>query len=214
MKITKNLLASSFLIFILTTASCQKESHNFEGIIMYFVKYESTSNEISAEFLRTTFGDTAIVYMKDGKYKQVYPNAKEFSEVIYDDSTNNYYLLKPGIDTLFFANMEFTNDKFSFMLIKDADSVILGYKCKIAQLVSMNCDAKYYYAPDLPLSPDPFKRHKIGGYDILTKNIISIYLAKYEIFKGYNITTKAYFIKRQNLQDSIFSLPSMPLRHY
>jgi hypothetical protein len=110
--------------------------------------------------------------------------------------------------------MEFTNDKFSFILNKGADSVLLGYNCKIAQLVSNNCNAKYYYAPDLPLSPDPFKRHKIGGYDILTKNIKSIYLAKYEIFKGYDITTTAYFIKRQNLQDSIFSIPSMPLRHY
>jgi hypothetical protein len=181
---------------------------------MYSVIYESTSNEISSELLRTTFGDTAIVYIKGGKYKQVYPNAKGFSEAIYDDSTNNYYLLKPGIDTLFFANMEFINENFSFMSNKGEDSVILGYKCKIAQLKSDNCNAKYYYAPELPLSPDPFNRHKIGGYNILTRNIKAIYLAKYEAFTGYRISTKAYNIKRQILQDSIFFLPRLPLKHY
>jgi hypothetical protein len=64
MKFIKTLLAFIYPLSILTTASCQKQSENFEGIIMYSVKYESTTNEISSELLRTTFGDTAIVYIK------------------------------------------------------------------------------------------------------------------------------------------------------
>ena len=214
MKFMRFLLAFSFFLVIVITASCQKHSESFEGIIKYHVIYESTSSEISAEFLKTTFGDTAIVYIKGGKYKQVYPNAKGYSEVIYDDRTNNYYLIRPGIDTIFFSNLEFTNEKYSFIFNNKEDSVILGYKCKVAHLKSSNCDAKYYYAPDLLLSPDPFKKHKIGGYDILTKNTKSIYLAKYEIFTGYKISTSAYFLNKLNLEDSIFTLPNLPIKHY
>jgi hypothetical protein len=215
MKVIKYIFLNfTILIYLFLTASCQDQQNNFEGIIKYEIKYQSTSNKYSEEFMKSYFGDTAIVFIKSGQYKYVYPNARGFYESFYQNRSNNYYLLKPGIDTLFYANVGFSNEKFAFEDIERADSLILGWKCKSALLVSNSCRASYYYAPELPLSSKPFKRHKFGGYDVLTKNIKSIYLAKIEEFDGYKIITKAYSVKRENLPDSIFDLPILPLKHF
>ena len=121
------LLNLTIVIYILLPASCQNQQNNFEGIIKYAIEYQSTSNKYSEEFMKSFFGDTSIVFIKGGQYKYVYPNARGFYESIYNSRTNNYYLLKPGIDTLFYANVGFSNEKFTFENVKKADSLILVY---------------------------------------------------------------------------------------
>jgi hypothetical protein len=202
-------LVSSFIFF-----SCNEKHQDFEGIIKYVVKYESTSNEYPIEYLKAHYGDTSIVYIKGGNYKQVYPHTVEYSEVIYHNLTNQYYLLKVGIDSLFYADVGNSNEKYTLKKSTRPDITILGYKCNSIIMFHRNVSTLYYYAPSLPLSAKPFRFHKYGGYNILTKKIKSIYLAKYDKYKDFTISSEAFFIEKKNLQDSIFNLPKLPLKHY
>jgi hypothetical protein len=194
--------------------SCKSQSGDFEGIIKYSISYEFAGSDTTKKDLNNYYGDKSIAYIKDGKYKQEYPNSRNVIEVIFDNNSNRYYLLFFGKDTLYYIDTRHSNLKYTLSKVQKPDTIILGHKCKSALLTSQ-IDAKmYYYTLDFPISARSFRNHKFGGYDILTRNIKSVYLSQITRFKFNTYKFNAYQIEKKPIGDSEFMLPKFPLEKY
>jgi hypothetical protein len=213
-RLLKQVIQLLFLGCLFFPISCQKKNTDFEGVIKYRIRYEPLSDSFSVKHFIDYYGDTSIAYIKGGKYKQVYPNAKGISEVFYNSKNNLYYMHYINSDTILFVNTSLDKQHYKFNFITGVDTMILGYKCKCAIIIRGDDTTKYYYATDLPLSGNHFKNHKFGGYNLLTKNTNSVYLIQYTNFKKYSFSTEAFLIQKVHLQDSIFALPRLPIRNY
>lgn len=125
------------LIFLLIPVCAHSQIDHFEGIINYKINYESLEPGINLEQYMTYFGDSSIVFIKPGKYKQVYKNSTGIDFVQYDYKTNFYYFKLFGIDTLYYLDCGKEKENYEF---SEMDSVvtILNYKCKLIILNSFS----------------------------------------------------------------------------
>ncbi len=208
----KNIFLHVFILVLFSSTIVKSQTKDFEGIIKYTYKYESLSLDYTGQDLSYYFGDTSIIYIKNGNYKQVYSNAKGITQVIYHCKSNNYYMLNKNNDTLYFADASSSKQKYQMDNKSSTTKTILNYLCKSITLISQKDTTTYFYASDLAMSSKPFKNHKMGGYNMLTKYIKSVYLEmiyKNENYIGYS---KAFSVERIALNDSIFKLPDLPLK--
>jgi hypothetical protein len=201
-------IISIFLIF----ESCKSQSKDFEGIIYYSVKYAPHTSLLTEKDLINESGDTSIIYIKYGKFKQVYPNSKRIIQTLYDYESNRYYILIAGVDTVYYRDSNITNLDYSFSNILNSDTIIQGYPCKGARLSSQVDTSVYYYASSLPLSPKPFKN--FSGYNTLINNTKSVYLSQIYKCKLYTAVGNAFRIEKMQLEDSLFRYPKYPLKKF
>jgi hypothetical protein len=192
----------------------KSQLNEFEGCVEYSCQFKSISNQYSTKSLKDYYGDTLIVFIKGGNYKQVYKTSKGLNEAYFDYLTNRYYFLLHGIDTIYYFDAGLTNDLYKVKSFQTANKLILGYHCQCVLLTSSTDSCFYYYTPDLPLSEKYFVNHKYGGYNILTQSIKSIYLAQLSKYRYYIYTSKAYNIENKKLEDSIFKMPNYPLKKF
>ncbi|MGC1392430.1 MAG: hypothetical protein WA816_15445 [Bacteroidales bacterium] len=203
-----------FLIIVSTifSNSCKIQTNNFEGIIKYSISVKSLDSTLKQSI--DYYGDSVIVYFKDGHYKQEYPNAKNISETFYDNNSKRYYISYHGKDTLYYFDASRTTSKYLFTKIQKPDTILLGFNCKLASVTGQNVTRIFYYAPDLTVSAQSFKNHKYGGYDIFSQNTKSVYLAEITQYRSIIYYFIAYKIEKRKLDDSVFNLPNLPLKKY
>jgi hypothetical protein len=208
MKITCFLIIFSAIIY----NSCKTQTKNFEGVIKYSISEKSFASTQKESI--NYYGDSLIVYFKDGHYKQIYPNSKNIIESFFDNNSKRYYILYHGKDTLYYFDASQTILKYIFSKIQKPDTILLGYNCKLASITAPNVTRVFYYAPDLTVSAQSFKNHKYGGFDIFTKNTKSIYLAEISQYRSIIYYFIANKIEKKTLDDSAFNLPNFPLKKY
>ncbi len=201
-----------FILFILLSSNTIKCQQSFEGIIKFAYKFESKSTDFTSFVLANYFGDTSVVFFKNGKYKQLYPNARGITHVIYDSKSNQYFMIYKNIDTLFYADAGSTTKKYQIGKNPSIKKTILGYSCSSVTIVSEKDTTTYFYSTALPLSYTPFVNHKMGGYNILTQLIKSVYLEMIYRNEYYISYSKAFSVEKRDLNDSIFKLPNLPMK--
>jgi len=196
------------LLFI-TDLSAQE---SFEGKLTFHFKYTSKKPGISADMLRKNFGDSSVVYIKEGNYRQTYFNAIFVTDVYYDPVTNRYYYRRTGIDTIYYKDCSIELNKIDSIFTADSPVNILGFNCKVLKMKSSNSIVFYYFAPELYMDPKFYEQHKLGGYDIFARESKSLYLKVIREYSAYNYVFTATSIKREKLSPDIFKLPSLPVK--
>lgn len=212
MKTKKTYAYILFLLFFLVTGNVLKSQENFEGVVKFAYKYESKSSDFTSFILAKYFGDTSVVFIKNGKYKQLYPNARGITHVIYDSKSNQYFMIYRNIDTLFFADAGSTSTIYQIAKNPSIKKTILEYSCNSVTIVSEKDTTTYFYSSALPLSSEPFANHKMGGYNILTQLTKSVYLEMIYRNEYYISYSKAFSVEKKALNDSIFKLPNLPMK--
>jgi hypothetical protein len=207
-KNASSIILLTLLLIIPSVSNAQKEY--FEGIIKYAVSFNSES--ISNQDLIDYYGDTAIVYIKAGKYKIVYPNATVM-QTIYNDEKNLYYTQIKGLDSLLYIEANNAVTKYKVSASEKSDTTIFGYHCSYIQVISKENSISLYFAQDLPLMYKRFKKHKIGGYNKIIRKTKSTYLIAITSNKYFTSTSVAISIEWKKLDDSIFETPDLPLKH-
>jgi hypothetical protein len=210
----KYMLRIVILILSFSLFSCvlDDDKQDFEGIIKYNYKYFPKSNEISNEQLIHTFGDGSIVYIKKGNYKHVYQNSKVVKSTSYEKKTNRYFFEYVGNDTLYYIDAGTYSINYKIKEYSANDTSILGYKCKPVELIRGADISLYYYSKDLHLLSKYYKNHKMGGYNILSKSIESVYLYEYGKGRDYDYIISAHEVNKIDLNDSIFDVNKSPLK--
>ncbi len=199
-----------FFCTLLIFSFRNSKKKDFEGIVKYSVNYYPKSDSITVDELIYKSGDTSIVYIKNGNYKQVYKNSKFVEWVLYENRTNRYYTKIVGYDTLYFINAG--NDTLNYKVNKmsNMDTVILGHECQCIEMTSGYIKSLYYYTPSLNLSSKHFRNHKLGGYNLLTNNIESVFLFSSSSLKEFDMTITAFEINEIEIDKSIFNLTNYP----
>jgi hypothetical protein len=174
---------------------------NFEGRINYEIKYQ-LKDSIAFEYL----GNVANVYIKNGNYRQDYPNSTYIRKLIYNQESNScYYLLVEKNQIL---KYDYSNLGDTLINISKSDVItdVLNIKCKSITFKFKKSTITYFYNSSYSINPVDFEKHIYGSYNIYAKETKSIYLKSIISDEFSTITLTAQEINIEKLDDKIFNL--------
>jgi hypothetical protein len=190
---------------------CSQNGH-FEGVIYYNCKFETSDPDLDLKPYKDFYGTSAIIFIRQGQYRQVYENVTTGIEFVeYDYKTNFYFYKMAGIDTLFYVDCSEPEHHYKATKIDSMVSV-LNYDCKQLNLFDGEKEMKFYYTEKLPLEPQYYKKHKMGGYNLISEKARSVYLLSVIYFKRFNFTMVAEKVTKKTLDDKVFALPDLPVQ--
>ncbi|MEI6122010.1 MAG: hypothetical protein WCQ95_00140 [Bacteroidota bacterium] len=197
-----------FFAWLITSGIASYAQSDFEGVITY--KIDIIPNRIIS--LKHYNSDTMVVYMKEGNYKQVYPNAKSLYSVTYVQSENKMYYFSKNYDTIIYKDAAIVDDTVVTTKRNDSITQILGYNCKDIAYVLKHKKIVYYYAEQLPINPDYFKNYNTSCYNTYANDSKSVYLKLIISTAEADIIFTALKIEQKLIDDSEFKLPPKPLK--
>ena len=195
-----------FVVYCSTVLHAQQK--DFEGSIAYHVNFTSKVEGVSALAWKNLMfsGDSLIMVFKGANAVGTTGSITYY----YRPDKQKLYMKIKGIDTLFY--LDYHSDTTTVKSItKNADQKkVAGYNCKSITMVTGMHTMKYFYAPDLYRNPDYDKDYKIGGGDVLSREIASIWLEGFERFNYFDIQQTCYRVQPSAVNDNIFILPDLP----
>jgi PBP1b-binding outer membrane lipoprotein LpoB len=207
----KRVIILVILIAIISCCSNVADTHKkeFEGIIKYTTKLESKTSRITTDKLQQLYGDTMIVYIKNGNYKMTY-NGVDVKDIYYLNNKNNQYTYRKGIDTLFVTDCNKENRKLISSEFRKEKENIINRQCKA--LINNLGDTKnnYWFDTSIYVNPEHFKSHKFGYVNMYYQKANSPWLKYLYEGKNFNLTHTAVEIREIPLNDKVFELPNLP----
>ena len=172
MKIQMKTVYFFIFMYSLTFESFSQTKESFEGKIIFDISYNSKDTSKADDFL----GNEAIVYIKEGNYKQEYPKTKWVTKVIYRQDNHMYYTFFNDNDSIRIYDYSITDDTIINIVKSETETKILKTKCKSIIFYYNNKTVTYFYDENYFIDPSYFTDHKYFSYDIYTQQTKSIYL--------------------------------------
>ena len=205
----KNIILILFAFSFIATSFSLKEE-NFEGVIVYEHKYESSNPKMNLKAIEKAYGTKSEYYYKNGNFRQSF-NGEELKMNLYILNQNKIYMNTVN-DTLYFDLCDKPNE---IVISLENDSIkekILGYECKILYLKSNKLsgkyyrNAKYYYNEKIKINPTLSKNQINGSYNLIYEKTKSLPLKIVNDLGSLKITMTAIEIRKQKLDNSFFEL--------
>ncbi len=184
---------------------------DFEGIIFYKIEYFSKDGNIIADKSERFLGDSSIVYIKKGNYKQIYPDSYVNNE-IYLYKSNECYTMYNDTDTILVSNRSITDETILSFGKVDSSITILGYDCKCYKIKTSMSENTFFYAESLFKESKYFEEHKHFGYDLYAKDTQSIYLKLIISNDRMIIVFTATKIIEEKINNKVFEIPAKPIK--
>lgn len=204
--LTKCTLTTLILLWVF---SSKLEAQYFEGKLTYSQSYESKLPNVTSEQFNIMMGNTSEYYIKGQNYKTVMNGTvSEFQ--LYSPSENRLYNKVSVTDTLLWNDASSNPYKVIEYSIAKSNERILGYKCKVLEVVTESGKTIYYFSKKLKINPELYTNHHFGNWALFTSQTKSLPL-KVIIdntqFRSVGVVTK---IEEMELMAEFFKLPNMP----
>ena len=205
----KNIIFILLAISLIITSFSSKDE-NFEGVIVYEHKYESSNPKMNLKAIEKAYGTKSEYYYKKGNFRQSF-NGEELKMNLYVLNQNKIYM-KTVNDTLYFDLCDKPNEIITSLENDSIKENILGYECKILNLKSNRLNGKnyrntkYYYNEITKINPALSKNQINGSYNLIYEQTKSLPLKIVNDLGSLKITMTAVEIKKQKLDDSFFEL--------
>ena len=166
-------LTALLIIFLLTECNIPKEKKGFEGKITYVNSFECYHPKKDINYYQSIYGDTVIIYLKDGNYHQVYnsKSKKGIKSLTYLSKLNQSYLKTNLNDSVqVFLAQEDPNKIVLQKKLETSEEKIFGLSCEKLSFESefkgyskSNLQNTYYFSRDtLNLEPGIFSAHTMS----------------------------------------------------
>jgi len=191
-----------YLLLFIPSLIFSQTKTNFEGIIKYDIKYISHDTSKVSEYL----GNEAIVYIKQGNYKQEYPYTMWIKSIIYRQDDNKYYYFFNNTDTIQVQDCSFQDDTIINISKSTNTTEISKTICKSIIFYYKTSTVTFFYDENLYLDPNLFSKHKYSCYDQYAKETKSVYLKIIISDKKSDFIMTAKEINRTKINDNIFDI--------
>ncbi len=191
-----------YLLLIIPSISYSQNKTTFEGVINYDIKYISKDTSKVNEYC----GNEAVVFIKQGNYKQEYPLAKELKSIIYRQYDNKYYYFFKNTDRIRAIDCSVSNDTLINIERSNTITEILKHKCKSIIFHFQTKTVTYFYTEDLYVDPTLFIKHKHFSYDRYAQETNSIYLKIIISDTKSDFIMTAKKIKEKKIDDNVFNI--------
>jgi hypothetical protein len=199
------------IVSLACASNLYSQKEDFEGTIT-FVRSFKSKNDMTNDELRLFFGDTVLVTIKKGNYKQKCPNANGITDVIYRSKENRYYMKYKDVDTLYFYDgLKDTSKILSITIDSVNRKNILGFECNSLTMNFSKRTITYYYSPIFYKNPDNFTNHILFHYDTYISQSQAIHLQSIVDDEFYFVQSTAIDIKKRSINDDSFELPALPI---
>lgn len=207
MKIIAVAIIPAFWFLTSCSSPTTKNNAFFEGRITYKNEYFVKTNHIDAAALEQQGGETAALYFKDGNYLEKYDSGYML-EQLYRQQENKIYIQFSNSDTLHWFSCSKPTQKMLRFEIHPKKETILGIPCDELITYYDNKTVSFYYNSDsLPANPEWYSNFTAYNKNVNARKMKAVYL-KYKIERpDFIITVTATSISKQQIDDSIFSIP-------
>ena len=209
-------IASFFLLLIITTMSGQEY---FEGVLEYKVSYESTSEFIPVETLKSEFGTSFTAYVQEGRYAMIYHSTGQFGwmKVIVSLKDGYSYTEFEKSDTIMRSKLnvgkeeliEFkrNTDNKKLILNELCESVTINYKPLGPDVFYQEHRGTHYFNPKYKLNAKLYENYTDGFWNLFVSesNAISI-RNEAEFFPLFKKVDEATSIVAEEVPDTMFIL--------
>ncbi|NGP88461.1 hypothetical protein [Fodinibius halophilus] len=139
------------------------ESNIFSGKIIYEYQFKDrqTGKDITHQ-MGQRFGTEQHYFINAFNYK-AYDGNGNFKH-LYNSKTNTYYYIAPATIRLMATNAGNTVSEVISVEHFNETKNILDYLCKKVIIKTNHDKTIYWYSPEISISPEPFAKHKMGGW--------------------------------------------------
>jgi hypothetical protein len=212
----KQILLLLFSIFLLSFVGYNPNAEKpkyFEGQITYDIEYAPYEKRFKAEKIKEHLGSKMVLTFKDGDYKKEYfaPDGKLLQVRALNLKEEKTYLKLHDSDTIFWFDITKNESFTKFEILKD--STVFNYPCKVVKTnttmtiknfsnESVDLDAMYLYAIDLPINAAWYENYYEGNFNEIAK--IGEGIALLSIIKGlyWEQTIKVTSVNKRKVKRS------------
>ncbi len=182
---------------------------NFEGRIIYDMKMEDKSNEMTPEQMKMFMGSEQTYTVKDQMYMTEMNGLLKMKQ--YYLGTDTMYLLIAGVPNLSWIDVSYEEDEIMDYKIDKAAKTINGINCDLMTITSKEGTSTYYYNSDLiKIDPASYANHKYGFWDFFVAKTHTLPLSGTVDDKDVKIEINLKDIKRMPISEREFKLPNLP----
>lgn len=195
-----------FLLLLAALTTGIAKAQDFEGEVLYSIKYQSKNPKMSNTQMEFLFGNWQSFGIKGGSYKNT-SNGKVLLWQIYKGSENKLYNKAANAETIFWIDVAVQKDEVLKTELNKGVTEILGYKCDELILTCKSGLQKYYFNAELAINPETYKTHKYGNwydYLLLSKAIPLKTIIENEQFVMEQVATA---VKPKKVAEDYFNLP-------
>lgn len=179
----------------------------FEGKIQYKIK---SIDKIGNNTTDSLLGTKLDYFVRKNKFKHVF-QGQQGIEVIYPGN-DTIYIISKRLNKVFFQDVKSFSQKVISYEIKKNVIEVNGVVCDLLFVITNKGKQYYYFNESYKVNKNYFGNHNYELWSfMLEKTNGSIALKSIMDFKDKYFEMTAVLIEEKTLQDSIFSIPSLPL---
>ena len=217
MKILNIIIISIFVFFACNTTKKtsqvvnpiqQEKLKEFEGKIIYDLKFQDKTGEMSPEQVKMLFGEEQIYTMKGHQYKNEMNGMMKITQIYLGGDTLFNHV--GGMTDLFWIDATTNPDQFIDFNIQKEVETIAGIKCDLLTINSKEGVTKFYFNKNYYVNPALFKNHEYGFWKFSIEKTNSIPIKSITDTKDQYIEITTKEIKEMKIDDAEFLLPNLP----
>lgn len=209
-------IASFFFLLMITTMSGQEY---FEGVLEYKVSYESTSEFIPTETLKSEFGTSFTAYVQEDRYAMIYHATGQFGwmKVIVSLKEGYSYTEFEKSDTISKTKLnigqeeliEFKRNSDNKKLILNdwCESVTINFKPSGPDVFYQEHRGTHYFNPKYKLNAKLYENYTDGFWNLFVSESNAISLRnETEFFPLFKKVDEATSVVAKDVSDAMFNL--------
>jgi hypothetical protein len=195
-----------YILFALLLLTRLLNAQNFEGEIVYTIKFKCKLPNITDEQFNAMMGSEMKFQVKDGNYRNTY-NGALLQYQLYINKDNKVYNKFSNSEQLLWKDGSTPTDETLKSAITKNVTEVLGYTCDEVVLTTKAGEQKYYFNRALGMDAKLYTHHNLDNwFDYLsTSNAVPLKL--HIETSHYTLEAVATEIKRTPLDNKIFELP-------
>lgn len=199
------LMVNKFALLLLFFCCLNIHSQNFEGMLVYSIKYESKSSEVTSDQLNSLMGTKQWYAIKGGNYKSVF-NGNFIKLQIYRNDENRNYSLTARSDTLYYEDYSENKDEALSYEVKKNQDTIMGVPCDLIIVNAEKSKTSYYFNSSYKVNPELFKNHSYGNWYYMVSKTKALPLKTVMETEQFIMTSIAIEVKPMQLNDNVFEI--------
>ena len=167
------LLLISFIVSFISAAQMKNNEEYIEGFIDYALEFKSQMQGVSDNEIRERIGSKLRIYFTENNLKWVFTDESDYvrSYIITDLGSNmEYSWSDDNPDTIYsFENSSERRIKTD-SIVEEGIGKVLDCVCRVVKFWTSHAfeefsstqevTSQYYFCPDYPLDPEPYKKVK------------------------------------------------------
>ncbi len=198
-------------IFIASLLSVSAINENFEGKIIYQVRYHSRIPNVSSDQLTAMMGTEQEFYYKAGSYKSAV-NGTSMEYMIYIADSSKIYMKMANMDLLMWTDVTKETDQILHTQLNKNTDTILGFACDELIIKAKNSTHKYYFNTAFGINPIESANHKASNWSAYLSASKALPLKMIIETEQFIVESVAVQYKKEPLAASIIKIdPSLKI---